>query len=79
MKKIEILGPGCPKCTTLSENVKQALQETGQAAEVVKITDIKEMIAKGVMMTPGLVIDGKIVSQGKALSAEQIKELIKGN
>ena len=78
MKKIEILGPGCPRCNSLTENVKKALQETGQTAEVVKITDIKEMIAKGVMMTPGLAIDGKIVSQGKALSAGQIKELIKG-
>ena len=66
MKKIEILGIGCPKCNTLPENVKKALQETSQTAEVVKITDIKEMIAKGIMMTPGLVIDGEIVSQGRA-------------
>jgi small redox-active disulfide protein 2 len=78
MKKNEILGPGCPKCNALSENVKKALQEMNQAAEVVKITDIKEMIAKGVMMTPGLAIDGKIISQGNTLSVEQIKELIKG-
>ena len=79
MKKIEILGPGCPKCHSLTENVKKALQETGQAADVVKITDIKDMIAKGVMFTPGLIIDGHIVSQGKTLNVEQIKELIKGN
>lgn len=79
MKKIEILGPGCPKCNALTENVKKALQETNQTAEVVKVTDIKEMITKGIMMTPGLVIDGKIVSQGKTLNVEQVKELIKGN
>ena len=78
MNKIEILGPGCPKCNALTGNVKKALQETNQTAEVVKITDIKDMIAKGVMFTPGLIVDGKIVSQGKALSVEQIKELIKG-
>lgn len=77
MKKIEILGPGCPKCNSLTENVKKALQESSQVAEVVKITDIKDMIAKGVMFTPGLIIDGKIRSQGKTLSIEQIKELIK--
>lgn len=76
MKKIEILGPGCPKCNTLAENVRKALQETNQTAEVVKITDIKEMISKGIMCTPGLLIDGKIVSQGKALNVEQIKELM---
>jgi len=79
MKKIEILGTGCPKCNTLTENVKKALQETNQTAEVVKITDIKDMIAKGVMFTPGLIIDGKIVSQGKTLNVERIKELIQGN
>jgi len=78
MKKIEILGPGCPKCNALTENVKKALQETNQTAELVKITDIKDMIAKGVMFTPGLIIDGKIVKQGKTLSVDQIKELIKG-
>lgn len=76
MKKIEILGTGCPKCNTLTENVKKALQETNQTAEVVKITDIKDMIAKGVMFTPGLIIDGKIASQGKTLNVERIKELI---
>ena len=80
MKKIEILGPGCPKCNALTENVKKALQETNQTAEVVKITDIKEMIAKGIMFTPGLLIDGIVVSQGKTLNVEQIKELMtKGN
>jgi len=80
MEKIEILGPGCPKCNALTENVKKALQETNQTAEVVKITDIKEMIAKGIMFTPGLLIDGIVVSQGKTLNVEQIKELMtKGN
>lgn len=76
MKKIEILGPGCPKCNALAENVRKALQEMSQTAEVVKITDIKEMITKGIMFTPGLIINGNIVSQGKALNVEQIKELM---
>ena len=76
MKKIEILGIGCPKCNTLEENVRQALREMNRPAEVVKITDIKEMIARGVMLTPAMMIDGKVASQGKALNVEQIKELI---
>ena len=79
MKRIEILGTGCPKCNALTENVKEALQKTNQTAEVVKITDIKDMIAKGVMFTPGLIIDGKIVSQGRLLNVDQIKELIIGS
>ena len=76
MKKIEILGPGCPKCNALMDNVKKVLQETGLAAEVVKITDIKEMITKGVMFTPGLIIDGRIASQGKSLNIDQLKDIL---
>ena len=74
--KIEILGPGCPKCKSLEENVRQALAESNKSAEVVKITDINAMIDKGVLQTPALIIDGKIVSQGKLLSVEQVKQLI---
>ena len=74
--KIEVLGPGCPKCHSTAENVKQALAQLNRADEVVKVTDIKTMIAKGVMMTPGLIIDGKVVLQGKIPTVEQVKELI---
>ena len=74
--KIEILGPGCPKCASLEVRVRQALAESNKSAEVVKITDINTMIDKGVIQTPALIIDGKIVSQGKLLSAEQIKQLV---
>jgi small redox-active disulfide protein 2 len=74
--KVEILGPGCPKCESLEVSVKQALVESNKSAEVVKITDINTMIDKGVIQTPALIIDGKIVSQGKLLSVEQIKKLI---
>ena len=76
IEKIEILGPGCPKCNLLVDNVKKALQETGLAAEVVKITDINEMIARGVMFTPGLIIDGRIASQGKSLNIDQLKDIL---
>jgi small redox-active disulfide protein 2 len=69
--KIQILGTGCPKCKT-----EKAVQELGLAAEVVKVTDIKEIMAFGVMMTPALAIDGVVKSSGHLLSPEQIKKLI---
>lgn len=77
MKKIEILGPGCPKCNALEESVRQSLAQLAQIAEVVKVTDIKTMIEKGIMMTPGLIVDGKIVLQGKLPAVEEVKNLIK--
>ena len=74
--KIEILGPGCPKCHNTEENVKKALSELNKQAEVIKITDINVMIDKGIMQTPALIIDGNIVMQGKVPTVEQIKQLI---
>jgi small redox-active disulfide protein 2 len=74
--KIEVLGPGCPKCSSLEENVKKALQALNMEATVVKVTDINAMVERGLMQTPGLVIEGKLVMQGKVLSLEQVKELI---
>lgn len=74
--KIEILGIGCPKCNATTENVKKALSELGKTAEVVKITDIKQMMERGVMSTPALIIDGKLMVQGKISNVEQIKNWI---
>ena len=74
--KIEVLGPGCPKCNSTMENVKKALTELGKTAEVVKVTDIKQMIECGVMSTPALIIDGKLMVQGKTPNVEQIKDWI---
>ncbi|MDP8238443.1 MAG: thioredoxin family protein [Candidatus Hatepunaea meridiana] len=72
--KISVLGPGCPKCELLAKNAKLAVQDLGLECEVEKISDIQEIISYGVMMTPGLVVDGKVKSVGKALSVEKIKE-----
>ena len=74
--KIEILGPGCPKCTKLYENVQEALRAAGKDAEIVKVADIKKITEYGVMMTPSLVINGEVKSVGKLLSPEEIKALI---
>lgn len=74
--KIEILGPGCPKCHNTEENVKKALLELNKAAEVIKVTDINAIIEKGVIQTPALIINDKIAMQGKIPTVEQIKQLI---
>ncbi len=77
MMKIKVLGPGCPKCANLYDNVVLAIKELGLEASVEKITDLGQIAAHGVLQTPGLVIDGKVVSQGKILSAEEIIRLLK--
>ncbi|MDD5504794.1 MAG: thioredoxin family protein [Candidatus Omnitrophica bacterium] len=74
--KIEVLGPGCPKCANTEANVKKALAELNKTAEVVKVTDIDTMIDRGIVQTPALIIDGKIIMQGKIPSVEQIKQFI---
>lgn len=74
--KIEILGPGCPKCRNAEENVKKALSELNRVAEVVKVSDINAIIEKGVIQTPALIINDKIALQGKIPTVEQIKQFI---
>ena len=75
--KIQILGPGCPKCTQLAHAADQAAREMGCDYELVKVTDINEIMSFGVMMTPGLAVDGEVKSVGKLLSTDQIKALLK--
>lgn len=76
--KIEVLGPGCPKCMNVEQNVKKALAELAIQADVEKVTDIQRIIQKGVLSTPALVINGTVVLQGKNPSVEQLKQLIAG-
>ncbi|MCX6356292.1 MAG: thioredoxin family protein [Candidatus Aureabacteria bacterium] len=75
--KIEILGTGCPKCVKLAENAALAVREAGVQAEIVKVTEIREIMKKGVMFTPALAIDGVVKSSGKVLSVEEIKAMLK--
>jgi small redox-active disulfide protein 2 len=76
MAKIQILGTGCAKCKKLTENVEAAVKETGAAAEIEKVTDIREIVKMGVMTTPALVVDGKVKSAGKILSVGEIKAML---
>ncbi len=75
MKKIQILGTGCRNCTKLAQNAEDAVKGK-EGYEVEKITDLKKIMELGVMLTPGLAVDGKEVSVGKVLSAEDIKKLL---
>ena len=70
--KVEVLGPGCPKCKKLAEMVEAVLAETGRQAEVVKVTDIQQIVESGVMSTPGLRINGKLKSSGRLPRPEEI-------
>jgi small redox-active disulfide protein 2 len=72
VKKIEVLGPGCDNCKRLEANAREAVMMAGVEAEIVKVTDYAQIAAHGVLSTPGLVIDGKVVSAGRIPSAGNI-------
>ncbi|MCJ7582500.1 MAG: thioredoxin family protein [Candidatus Aminicenantes bacterium] len=76
MTKIQILGTGCPKCKKLTENTEKAVSELDGNYEIIKVTDINEIIKFGVMMTPALALDNEVKSVGKVLSTEEIKKII---
>jgi small redox-active disulfide protein 2 len=73
---IQVLGTGCAKCKTLHENVKKAVAETGVDAQVEKVEDIQKIMSFEILMTPGLVIDGKVKVAGRLPNVEEIKKLI---
>ena len=74
--KIQILGTGCPKCKKLTENAEAAAKELGLDFEIEKVTEINDIMAFGVMMTPALVIDGDVKIVDKVASVEEIKEVL---
>ena len=74
--KIQVLGTGCPKCKQLTENAEAAAKELGVEIELEKVTDINDIMAFGVMMTPAIVIDGEVKGSGKVLDVEAIKALL---
>ena len=77
MMKIEILGTGCPKCKSLEKSVKKAVEELGIEAQVIKVENIKEIMSRGVMMTPALYVDGEAKAVGRVPSIEEIKRILK--
>lgn len=73
---VKVLGPGCAKCQALEKAVSSALAELGMNMKIEHVTDFAQIAAYGVMSTPALVVDGKVVSYGKVLSKDEVKGLI---
>jgi small redox-active disulfide protein 2 len=76
MKKLQILGTGCAKCTKLAEATEHAAQSLGLPYEIEKVTEIQRIMAFGVMMTPALVVDGVVKVSGKVPSSEEIRKML---
>jgi small redox-active disulfide protein 2 len=77
MVKIEVLGTGCAKCKSLTKNVEKAVSELGIQAEVVKVDNLKEIMDRGVMMTPALYVDGESKMVGRTATVDEIKRILK--
>lgn len=75
--KIHVLGPGCAKCSQLAESVATAAKELGVDYELEKISDFNKIMSFGVMMTPGLVVDGEVKCVGRVPSVAELKEMLK--
>jgi len=76
LKKIQILGTGCPKCKKLTENAEAAAKELGIEYEIEKVSEINDIIDFGVMMTPALAVDGEVKVVGKVPSVDEVKKII---
>ena len=76
MKKIQILGTGCPKCKKLAENTEAAAKALGVECSIEKVTDINEIMKFGVMITPALAVDGKVKIVGKVPVPDEIKKML---
>lgn len=74
--KIQVLGTGCQKCKTLAQLTEQAVAELGLDAEITKVTDLKQIMALGAMMTPALAINGTVKVAGRVPSADELKKLL---
>lgn len=76
MRKIQILGTGCPKCKKLAENAEAAARELGIEYSLEKVTNINDIMKFGVMMTPALAVDGQVKIAGKVPGVEEIKSML---
>ena len=75
--KIEVLGPGCPRCFELERRTRRAVEELGVDVHIEKIADIQKIIPYRILATPGLVVDGKVKCSGRVPSADEIKAWIR--
>ena len=75
--KIQVLGTGCSKCDKMMDRLGQLKKSGNYDFELEKVEDLVDIMSFGVMMTPGLVIDGKLISQGKVYTPEKLEELLK--
>ncbi len=76
MKKLQVLGPGCPKCVELAKRTEEAARAAGGDFEVEKVSELSKIMAFGVMTTPALVVDGEVKLVGRVPSVEEIKKMI---
>jgi small redox-active disulfide protein 2 len=76
MKKLQVLGPGCPKCEELAKRTEEAANDLGVDYELEKVKDLNQMMSLGVFMTPALVVDGEVKVVGKVPSLDEIKTMI---
>jgi small redox-active disulfide protein 2 len=74
--KLQVLGTGCPKCKQLAANAEEAARQAGVACEIEKVTDITKIVEFGVMSTPSLAIDGKVVVTGRVAPADEIRRML---
>lgn len=74
--KIQVLGPGCDRCHTLSRNAAEAAASLGLDAEVEQVDDVREIVRRGVMATPALVVDDEVVVTGRVPAADHVRELL---
>ncbi len=74
--EIKVLGPGCTNCKRLYAEVEKAVAQTGEPATITKVERMEDIVAAGILRTPGLVIDGKIVSSGRIPGAAEITTMI---
>ncbi len=77
MKKVQVLGTGCPKCKQLAANAEAAVKASGIECEIEKVTEITEIMKFGVMMTPALAVDGEVKVSGKVVSSDEIMEMLR--
>ena len=74
--KIQVAGPGCPRCQETEKNVREACAQLNLAADISHVFDMKEFVKLGVLFTPAVIVDGKIVVSGKLPTVEELKKVL---